>query len=321
MANAPYKFRHVNEIVGTFVVLAVALIVAGIFLMARAQRWFEPVHDLRVTFPAEGTFGVERGARIEILGAVAGRVDRIRVHDDGSIQGILRVRGEYARFLHTDSAAIVKKEYGVAGSSYIVITVGAGAPLPLEDATIPIRKDTELLEMLQMVVEQIQESVLPALTEVEKTLAEYRGLAADLRSPTNSLQQLLANMNGIAEGLRQGEGTAGKILRDPAIADESHKAVQQVNALLGKLEKTIDEANGILRNVQKSSDALPEVVEAVRGEMKDVPGVVLQARATLDETEKLLSGLQRHWLLRGAMEGGTPLDPIPPGAVGGGGAP
>jgi phospholipid/cholesterol/gamma-HCH transport system substrate-binding protein len=321
MANTPYKFRHVNEIVGTFVVLAVVLVVAGIFLMARAQRWFEPVHDLRVTFPAEGTFGVERGARIEILGAVAGRVDRIRVHDDGSIQGILRVRGEYARFLHTDSAAVVRKEYGVAGASYIVITVGAGAPLPLENAEIPIRKDTELLEMLQMVVEQIQEAVLPALTEVEKTLAEYRGLAADLRSPTNSLQMLLANLNGIAAGLREGEGTAGKILRDPAIADEARKAVAQVNELLDKLGTTLDEANGILRNVQKSSDALPEVVETVRGEMKDIPGVVLQARATLNETEKLLGGLQRHWLLRGSMEGGTPLDPIPPGAVGGGGAP
>ncbi len=318
MANSPYKFRHVNEIVGTFVVLAVVLIVAGIFLMARAQRWFEPVHDLRVTFPAEGTFGVERGARIEILGAAAGRVERIRVNDDGSIEGVLRIRGEYARFLHVDSVAVVKKEYGVAGAAYIAITVGSGALLSLENARIPIRKDTELLEMVQLVVEQIQDSVLPALTEVEKTLAEYRGLAADLRSPTNSLQLLLVNLNGIAAGLRDGEGTAGKILRDPAIADESRKAIEQVNTLLGKLEKTIDEANGILRNVQKSSDALPGVVETVRGEMKDVPGVVLQARATLLETEKLLSGLQRHWLLRGAMEGGTLLDPIAPGAVGGG---
>lgn len=318
MANTPFKFRYVNEIVGAFVLLAFALAAVGIFAMARSQRWLEQEFDIRVTFPPEGTLGVQRGAKVVILGAQAGRVDSMSVRDD-AIQATLRIREDYIRFVHADSVAVVKKEYGVAGDAFIDITLGSGTPLSRENAEIPIVKDTELLEIVQTVVEEVQSAIVPILKEVEATLTEYRGLAADFRSPTNDLNRLLVNLNGIAEGLRQGEGSVGRLLRDPAIADEALKASQQVNELLKGLEASIEEVNAILKSVRQTTDTLPEVAETVRGELRDVPGVVLQTRATLAETEKLLAGLQRHWLLRGAMEGGDTLQLIGPGAVGGGG--
>ena len=67
--NQPFKFRNVNQIVGLFVVLALLLLVTGIVLAGKAQRWFQPSLELRVRFPAEGTLGVEKGAKIVILGA------------------------------------------------------------------------------------------------------------------------------------------------------------------------------------------------------------------------------------------------------------
>lgn len=315
MAAAPFKFRYVREIVGVFVLIAIALFVAGIFLMGRAQRWFEHEVELRTIFPPEGTFGVQRGTRIEILGTTAGRVESVSVQPDGSIEGRLRIRSDYARFLHVDSEAVVKKEYGVAGAAFIVLTTGSGPPLTAETATIPIRKDTELLEIVQLVVEQIQESVLPVLKEVEATLAEYRGLAADLRHPDHTLQQLLANLNAIAAGLREGEGTAGRLLRDPAIADETRGAIAQIRSLLAEAEAAMGEVRTILRNVQTASASLPPMMDTVRAELKDVPGLVLQTRATLNETEKLLTGLQHHWLLRGAMRPDGSIEAIPAAAV------
>ncbi len=320
-AAVPFKFRYVREIVGTFVLLAVAAVVAGLILLARAQRWFEPQLELRLAFPPEGTFGVQRGTRVEILGAPAGRVESVHVRPDRTIEGRLVLRRDFAAFLRADSEAVVKKEYGVAGAAFISIALGQGPPLSAENATLPVRKDTELLEIVQIVVEQIQEAVLPVLREVEATLKEYRGLAADLRDPDHSLQQLLGQLNAIADGLRKGEGTAGRLLRDPALADEAQKAVAQLRSLIGKVEEAVTETRGILHNVRMASEGLPGAMATVQGELRDVPGLVLQTRATLQETERLLAGLQRHWLLRGAMEPAADLPTVPAAAPASGEAP
>lgn len=312
----PFKFRYVNELVGTFVLIVLALVIAGVFVIGRAQRWFEQDVVLTTTFPAEGTFGVQRGAEVQILGAVAGSVDRILVKDDGRLQAVFKIRNEFARYIHNDSVALVKKKFQVAGDSYVDITVGTGAPFPLDGSVeLPIKKDTELLEIVQMVVEQVQGAILPALEELQKTLAAYRMLGEGLESPTGSLQRTMGNVEAITAGLKNGEGTAGRILRDPAIADEVGKILKQVNELLAKVQDTIKETDVIIKDLQKVSADLPAVSDTVKGELRDVPGVVLQARSTLQETEKLLVGIQRHWLLRDYVQQEHPLEAIPPEAV------
>ncbi|MCX7818569.1 MAG: MlaD family protein [Kiritimatiellae bacterium] len=317
MPPVPFKFRYVHEIVGVFVLVALALLLAGLVLMGRAQRWFEREVELRTVFPAEGTFGVQRGTRVEILGATAGRVEEVRVRDDATIEGRLRLRSDFARFLRSDSQAVVKKEFGVAGAAYIVIELGAGAPLVAPDgATIPIRKDTELLEIVQLVVEQIQEAVLPVLKEVQATLAEYRGLAADLRSPEHALQKILVDLQRITDGLQAGQGTIGRLLTDPAMALEAERAMAETRALLAEVRAAVAEVQRILEHLRGASEHLPQLMGTVEGELRNVPGLVLQVRATLQETERLLAGLQRHWLLRAAMTPDLSIAPLPAAAAG-----
>lgn len=310
MNTKPFQFRYVREIVGVFVLLCAAILIVSVVLVARAQRWFEKEFEVLVRFPREGTFGVQRGTRVEILGSNAGRVESVKVAPDGVIEGTLQIRSDYVRFLREDSEAVVKKEYGVAGAAYIVIQVGTGAPVSRTGFVLPIRKDTELLEMVQSVVEQIQGAVLPVLREVEQTLAEYRGLAADLRRPDHPLQQLLTNLNAIAIGLRDGEGTVGRLLKDPAIADGVASNLVQLHGVLRQVEQAMTQVQTVLKNLETASAAVPEVVETVRQEMRDVPGLVVQTRATLETTEQLLAGLRRHWLLRGAMRPDVHLEPL-----------
>lgn len=324
MANTPFKFRYVNEIVGTFVILVVALLVAGMVLVGRAQKWFAPQRELHVAFPAEGTLGLQKGSEIFILGARAGLVHEITVGDDGRMLGLLRIDHEYGRFIRTDTTAVVKKKFGVAGDAYIDIMTGTGEPLPLDPAPVlPIKKDTELLEIVQMVVEQVQSAVLPALEEMQNTLAEYRGLAEDLRKPEGNLQQALAKLGATIEevqktvaGLNRGEGTAGKVLRDTALHDETRKILEQVNQLLAQVRDTMKRVDAIADDIKRTTAPLPDVAGTVQGEMKDVPGLVRQTQGTLREAEMTLDAAQRHWLLRRYATRERPLDAIPVNAVG-----
>jgi len=57
------------------------------------------------------------------------------------------------------------------------------------------------------------------------------------------------------------------------------------------------------------------VSEALAIEAKDLPGLVLQTQQTLHESEKLIEGIQRHWLIRKYIEKAQPNTRIPPSEV------
>lgn len=291
----PFKFRYVNEIVGIFVLLVVVVLIAGIIIAGRAQGWFEPIYEVRSIFPEEGSMGLRPGSEVRIQDAPAGVVHDIVPRDDGMLEGVFRIRGRFYTYVRDDSVAKVKRAFGVAGDAYLEITRGRGEPLSTDHPYIAIDKDAELTELIQQVVDEVRTATLPALEQLHLLLVEYTELAADLRAPDQPVQQLLTHLNEIARGLEEGEGPAGKLLRDPAMADELDVMMRRVNELL-------DDVGRIMVNVEQATHKLPDMADVLSDEVRDVPGLVYQTQATLAETEALLAGLQRHWLLRRYMD-------------------
>lgn len=298
----PFKFRYVNEIAGGFVILVAALLIVGVVVAGHAQRWFEAVHELNIVFPPEGSLDLQKGSEVYILGTRVGSVDEITVADDGSMAGRISVRGNFIRFVRIDSQAIVRKKFGVAGDAYIEITKGSGAELP-DDQSLICLKDVEIMETVQNLVQQFRDATLPAIEQLRKAVEEYTNLAADLRRPEGNLQQLLSHLNKITEGLEKGEGMAGRILRDPKMAE-------QLDGIMASIRSSLAEVKEIVSDLEDSADI-------VKDEMKDMPGVVLQTRETMRETEKLITAIQKSWLVRGNVEQPAATTLIPTKEVGG----
>jgi hypothetical protein len=49
-----FKFRRVNEITGTFVLVVVAMLVAAVVWTGHSQRWFKSRVTLRIILPEAG---------------------------------------------------------------------------------------------------------------------------------------------------------------------------------------------------------------------------------------------------------------------------
>lgn len=299
----PFKFRYVNEIAGGFVLLVVALLIVGVVVAGHAQHWFEVVHRVNIVFPPEGSLDLQKGSEVYILGTRVGAVDEITVADDGSMAGQISIRGEFIRFVRTDSKAIVRKKFGVAGDAFIDITKGQGDEWPKDQPLVCV-KDVEIMETIQKLIQQFRDATLPAIEQVRKAVEEYTNLAADLRNPEGNLQQLLSHLNQIAAGLEKGEGMAGRVLRDPKMAAQLDEVMTSIQASLAEVKK-------IMGDLEESSSI-------VKDEMQDIPGVVLQTRQTMQETEKLITAIQKTWLLRSHVEQPAPTTLIPTAEVGGG---
>ena len=290
-----FKFRYVNEIVGGFVILVFLLLLAGVLVAGNAQHWFEAVYEINLRFPPEGSMDLQKGAEVMLLGAKVGSVQDILVDDDGNITGTMRVRGPFAkRFLRADSIGLVKKKMVVAGDAYIELSRGTGKELPRTGGEIWCMKDTEIVQMLEEAMEQIRQQATNTLALVNGAIAEYTELAAGMNDPQGNLQQLLANVNGLLEDIRKGQGLPAKVLNDPAMADDVGKIVAQVQELMAKL-------NAIAAEVQAVVAKLPPMADTVAGEVDNLPVLTGDAQALMRETTTLLDGLQKHWLLRKYM--------------------
>ena len=279
---------------GGFVLVVVLLLLAGVLVAGKAQHWFDPMREIDLKFPPEGSMELQKGGEVMLLGAKVGSVQDILVDDDGRISGTIRVRGPFMRFVRADSIALVKKKMVVTGDAYIELTRGTGEALPRTGGEIECKKDTEILQMLEKALETLQMEAENTLRLVNTAIIEYTDIAENLNDPQGNLQQLLANVNGLLLDIRTGAGLPAKVLNDPAMAKDVENIVAQVQELMTKI-------NAMAAELQATVAKLPPMADTLGAEVDNLPALTGDAQTMMRETSTLLDGLQKHWLLKKYM--------------------
>ena len=116
-----FKFRRVNEITGTFVLVVVAVLVAAVVWTGHTQRWFKSRVSLRIVLPEDGAAGIRQGSEVYFLGTLVGSVSDVIVETTGRMEARANIRRDFFRFVRADSSAVIKKKFGVAGDSFFGI--------------------------------------------------------------------------------------------------------------------------------------------------------------------------------------------------------
>lgn len=313
MMEKRFKFRHVNELTGLFVLGVLALVVAGTIFSGHSQRWFARKYAFDVLLPEAGAFGLKQGDEVFISGVSVGRVDDVLPVNDGRMKARVKVRGDFERFVRVDSTASIKKVFGVAGDSFIEITRGTNAPLPSPGAFIFCVSMEELPARLERMLEELRAELMPVVRKAGITFDEWAKLGSDLRQTQEKLHQLVARLDHLAGEVEQGKGTAGKLLTDTALVDEAQNLLARANDAMSELQGVVTNLNTAMKSVQSGTARLPEITDAVAREAKDLPGLVRQTQVSMRELERLVEAVQRHWLLRKYVNktAPPPLRPLP----------
>jgi phospholipid/cholesterol/gamma-HCH transport system substrate-binding protein len=301
-----FKFRRVNEITGTFVLVVVAVLIAAVVWTGRSQRWFKSNVTLRIALPEAGAAGIRQGSEVYFLGTLVGSVSYVEVDEKGRMEAEANIRRDFFRFVRADSSAVVKKKFGVAGDSFFEITRGEGQPLPEKNASIVCNEQFQ--SALESAIEDIRRETLQALKKTSAGLDTWTVLGTNLITTQERLEQLIGRLNLIVAGVEQGKGTAGKLITDPALADEAQNLLARANQIMGQLQDVTTNLNVAVKNVQTGTARLPEITDAVADEAKDLPGLVRQTQASMREMERLVEAMQRTWLLRKYV---NPTNPPP----------
>jgi len=321
------KFRYTNETVGLFVLMALLIFVAGIIYSGQVRKWFNPGETLKVVLPDDGLFGLTEGSTVEVLGTKAGEVRDIVINPNKEIHANVRIDSEMAVFVRSDSKATIRKTFGIAGDAYLEITRGTGEPLDWEFAVITVASDRKTSDTLSELIDELRAKVLPVVDDAHKAILMLTAVAKDLQDPDKGVQQLLVNLNSIADKIDSGEGTIGRMLTDDKlvrdlegliarmgpIVDDLKTTMQNVSEfstqfnietgdipeITRRLKETMASMEMVMNDIRQTTPQLPKIVKNVSDTTDAVPVLVLQVQQVMVELERLLQQLQSSWLLGG----------------------
>jgi phospholipid/cholesterol/gamma-HCH transport system substrate-binding protein len=291
-----FRFRLVNEITGTFVLIVIAMLIAAVVWTGRSQRWFKSNVPLRIALPEAGAAGIRQGSEVYFLGTLVGTVSDVAVESTGRMEAQANIRRDFFRFVRADSSAVVKKKFGVAGDSFFEITRGTGRPLPEKNASIVCNE--QLQSALESAIEEVRRETLLLLKKTGTGLDTWTKLGVDLGETRQHLDQVAVRLENMTAAVEQGKGTVGKLLTDTGLADEAQKLLAHANQAMTELQSVTTNLNAAAKNIQTGTERLPEITDAVANEAKDLPGLVEQTQTSMRELERLIEAMQRHWLLR-----------------------
>jgi len=307
-----FKFGHVNELTGLFVLAGVTLAVAAVIFSGHSQRWFTRKYAFDVRLPEQGASGLRRGDDVFIQGVLAGFVNDIRVAHDDRLNARVKIDRAFERFLRVDSTASIKKVFGVAGDSFMEITRGTGAALPERDPAIACLASEDSLGRMERMFAEMRSELMPVVGKAGAAFDEWTKLGGDLRKHGEQVSQLVARLDKLVIGVEEGKGTAGQLFTDTALADEGRRLLTRANEAMGEWRSVATNLDAAVADLRKGSARLPEVAEAVANEARDLPGLVQQTQASMRELERLTEALQRHWLLRKYVNKTNPPPVRPP---------
>lgn len=308
-----FRLRQADELVGLLVVAAVAIFLAAVLQAGVLRDWLRPSSTLRVLLPDSGVGGLSVGAEMEVLGTRAGTVRRVVIEADQRMYAEVQVDDQARVFIRRDSTAVIRKRFGVAGAAYLDVTRGTGAPLDWNFAVIEATTERAPTETLGALFDELAGRIFPILDDAQRGI---RAMAAAL------------------EAMERGEGSLGRLIRDPALAEsvegiagEARTAVARFAPLLESLGRIARESealvagfnagggpgarvDAILADVQRVTRELgraaPRIQPTARNAQEasaTLPGLLLQTQQTVRELEALLTQLRGLWLLGG---GGQP---------------
>jgi len=326
------KFRYTNEAVGLFVLMTLLIFVAGLIYSGRVSEWFNPGETLRVLLPDDGLSGLTKGSTVEILGTKAGEVREIVINPSEKIYADVRIDREMALFVRSDSKATIRRMFGIAGDAYLEITRGFGKPLDWEFAVINAVSDRKPTDTVGELIDEIRAKVFPVIDTAQKAIQAFLTVAKELQDPDKGVQQLLSNVNSIADRIDRGEGTIGRLLAEDKLVRDMESLIAQLNTetkrlgpildnlkatmqnvaelstrfnnysgdipeIAGSLKETLASVEVVVKDLSQTTPQLPKIAKNVRDTTDTLPVFVLEVQQVMVELERLIKQLQSHWLL------------------------
>jgi len=241
--------------VGALVLVAVAVLIALIFLMSGSSGGlFARKLVLRSYF--ENASGLKNGAPVTLEGVTIGNVTKIRVipaRNPTPVEVTMQVGHGFEQALHTDSTTSIAQA-GVLGDSFVDITSAqATGPVPASGAELRVVNAPSIQEVVRTSQDALKQTtvLMGKVNTFVNTLNSKTGTAGRLVNDPELYKKLTAvttNLETLTNGMTKGKGTLGKLMNDDTLYQRASSAIDRLNNITVALDEGKGTAGKLLRD-------------------------------------------------------------------------
>ncbi|MDR0464816.1 MAG: MlaD family protein [Treponema sp.] len=265
-----FSIRYADKVVGTLVILGLAILVFVVFMLGRNQRWF--VHDYQYKTYFNSAAGISVNMAVQYKGFTIGHVKKISLSDDDRVEVVFSIFEEYHERVTEGSLVEVQISPIGLGNSFHFYP-GRGANEIPEGYSIPEIHSIEA-----------RESIIRGLANVPRTNDSIGNIV-------NQVNTLLETINISLSGLQGADDLAlGQIINN--LASTINNASDFTGTLTYQIDQLIVSINEQLASVTEplSSQLTPILsnINTLTEQLADPSGTVM---AILDAEGPVYEGL------------------------------
>lgn len=273
-----------ERLAGTFVLLAVGLLVWLLITSQKTQNLFEDEISLYATMSS--IQAVNKDTNVIISGLDVGTVTDVNIDDNNQVIITMSILEKYQKLIRTDSTAeLLDFKFALLGKSVIEISVGSPQlPIIKDGSTLVIKESFNLVQLIAKF-----EPVLITLQDsIERTNEILQAIdPKQVGANIDNLESISSNFKAITQQIRQGEGLAGNVIYNDDMKADMLTTTENLKILTERTKNIIEQTSALLTSLQKQADQLPEITEKVK--------------PLLDEADKTIKATQKIWPLSSSM--------------------
>jgi phospholipid/cholesterol/gamma-HCH transport system substrate-binding protein len=346
-----FRIKHFDRFVGVFVIIVLILIVVTLVSVGKEQKWFEKRYRYTVVFnkvPAlkAGTpvtisgmeVGTVQSLRLNPQNKVELTLEVFKTYRD-------HIRRDSQATIASTFIGGKTVDITVGSPGEPLLPEGGNiASLEPKDLTdilkevdvkTPLKKLDDALENVKTITRKLndpQGDLFTLLKNVEFVTAQLKngqgnvggilqdkGMHREVSAAVEAVRRSAANIEEATQNVSRVSRDLPKMVSEvdqavkevPKILDEVKKATSKLPAITGDLREAAGQAPGITKDVKAITEDVKDITGNVRKAAPEIPDFLSTTHESVEEAERLIQGLQNHWLLRGSMpkvQRDTPLE-------------
>jgi phospholipid/cholesterol/gamma-HCH transport system substrate-binding protein len=212
---------------GAFIVVTLAILVAGVFIIGSKQYLFSSTYQVKAQF--DNVAGLDAGGDVRVGGVHSGTVHSILLpHKPGDkVTVLIDLSKSTHEIIKQDSVATIETE-GLLGNQYLAISFGSAAS--------PDVRDGDVLASQQPL-------------EMTDLLKKASGILDSSQQAIQNTTLATANLNSISAKIDRGDGTVGALVNDRQLYNDLEQTT-------GTMRDTMIQAQTGVTDFQENMEAL-----------------------------------------------------------------
>ena len=190
---------------GVFIVITLAILASGVFLIGSRQFLFSSTYVLKASF--KNVAGLNNGAEVRVGGIHKGTVKQIQLpaQPGGEMSVVMGMERSTHKVIRKDSVASIQTE-GLLGNKYVEITFGSDNAPHIDDGgsinSVPPLDISDLMEKTNEILDTTKQTML-------------------------NVQESSDHFKDISSKIDRGDGTVGALVNDKKFYEQLKQATAQ----------------------------------------------------------------------------------------------